>query len=990
MKTTVQKTKNPFATFSLRGGCLRKSGKGVASYAPFLMATASAVVLGSMFALSMPSVANAGYECGEGVSGPDVSTTTHFTSAVRFSRYDSDPATERGVTVTDTDSDPNTSTTVVTDTHRTIFQTSAVPVSGVYRGVYFYRSGNGDICLSSGADMSNVSYGIQANRDGEGIIDIQNTGSITNAEYDGIYVVRSGEGDIKITSQGAISSERGVYAWHEGEGDIEIRQFSQIDTGGNGIEAEHIGEGNVEITLSTAFDSSVPASITTGGGDGIDVEHADEGDVEITLSGGTSIVTGSDGTLTGDGVKVRHEDNGIVDIDISSGGSIRSNNHGIFVEHEGTYATNTSNNTYSVHVDIDGEVAGHKKGVLVEHRGTGDVVVEVDSAGSVTSRWYEGIKVNHAGTGKIKVDVSGAVSGGNDSGPITMMGSNDKTLVLRPGFSLSGEVASKGSGKGFLELAGRKPGSTSTSTSTSNTLGLGNIKDFKEFVKADETAWTVTGTSLSRFERAGVTGGTLRFSNVTFSMASNTREFFRVRDGGVLEVTGTNTLEGDLNNTASGKIDFLADRDSTLNVTGNYKGRGKVIFDVGADATAWKNHKLSINGILSGANLGRVVEVNPSTGAALGATNSDWLIESGGADKKGYFKATTVSTDENAESGATEQNIGGNIYDFVHEYDSVNSKNKWMFRWREVAPTVLSDAPRRIPPPRREPEGPEVEPPEGTAFRADARGHEGGLWAEQRSSRALLKSSTGGLLRKEGDSVHFGFDLPVRSFMGGDVVLGAGVLQEVSVSDISSSAVDGAIGTESHSASLRASWWSPVGFYVDGQSWYTRFSNDISMEGRSLIQDNEGVGMGATADLGYRFAVPLGGMDFEVVPQMQLVWSSVGFDDFVGSRGERVSLEDGDLVTGRLGLSWDGEWDAVGGSGRVYGGMNLRGALDGRTSVNISGVSLVSKDDDLSVDGSIGVSYEWDDGYSVYGEAKAFRHGNVEEVRANLGMSIDF
>lgn len=70
-------------------------------------------------------------------------------------------------------------------------------------------------------------------------------------------------------------------------------------------------------------------------------------------------------------------------------------------------------------------------------------------------------------------------------------------------------------------------------------------------------------------------------------------------------------------------------------------------------------------------------------------------------------------------------------------------------------------------------------------------------------------------------------------------------------------------------------------------------------------------------------------------------------------------------------------------------GANLHDALDGRTSVNVSGFSFAGKEG-FSVDGRLGLSYEWDDGYSVYGEAKALRQGDEEEVSASLCMSVDF
>ena len=95
-------------------------------------------------------------------------------------------------------------------------------------------------------------------------------------------------------------------------------------------------------------------------------------------------------------------------------------------------------------------------------------------------------------------------------------------------------------------------------------------------------------------------------------------------------------------------------------------------------------------------------------------------------------------------------------------------------------------------------------------------------------------------------------------------------------------------------------------------------------------------------------------------------------------------------MAGRLGLSWDGEWRDAGGSGHVYGGMSLSAALDGRTAVSVSGVSFANERKGLSADGRLGVSYEWDEGYAVYGEAVTSRRDDTEDVRVNLGAHIDF
>ena len=176
-------------------------------------------------------------------------------------------------------------------------------------------------------------------------------------------------------------------------------------------------------------------------------------------------------------------------------------------------------------------------------------------------------------------------------------------------------------------------------------------------------------------------------------------------------------------------------------------------------------------------------------------------------------------------------------------------------------------------------------------------------------------------LRSSDDSVHFGFNTPALNFMSGGLVV----------------------------------------------------SNSISPNlSASLV---EGMSMSNSIVLDYHFDV----MEFSVSPQIELAWTRFDFDDFTGpgSTG-KISLEDGDIVTGRLGLLFDGDY--------IYGGVNLRTAIDGKTSVNVSGVSIASEQDDLSVDGLLGFSYDWGEDYETYGELFM----DADEVRANLGVRVDF
>ncbi|MCY4038700.1 MAG: autotransporter outer membrane beta-barrel domain-containing protein [Hyphomicrobiales bacterium] len=235
------------------------------------------------------------------------------------------------------------------------------------------------------------------------------------------------------------------------------------------------------------------------------------------------------------------------------------------------------------------------------------------------------------------------------------------------------------------------------------------------------------------------------------------------------------------------------------------------------------------------------------------------------------------------------------------------------------------------------------------------------LWGEQLGSHTVL-----------------GFDVPVTRLMGGNVFVGTSVAHNSSTSNN--------ISVESQITALSADW-EHNGFYVGGQTQLARFTSDVSTGRLSVVRDNGGTGISTSMETGYRFNVT---NNFQISPQTELTWTRVGFDDFVGPHGEVVSLEDGDVVTGSLGLLWNGEWQGEEGFGRLYGEMNLRGNLDGKTSVNVSGTSIVNDQKDFSVDGKLGASYEWNEGYTVRGEVSTLRNDDAEEIRANLGMRIDF
>ena len=383
-----------------------------------------------------------------------------------------------------------------------------------------------------------------------------------------------------------------------------------------------------------------------------------------------------------------------------------------------------------------------------------------------------------------------------------------------------------------------------------------------------------------------------------------------------------------------GDVDFRGNGEGnpgTLDIMGNYEGSSgkRLKFHVGSNGQDYG--RLTIDGNVKGQSKASLVLDDETA-----ITNTPVLIK--------------VDGEAQADNFVGEETIGAFHYILEHDSDDLHT-------WRFVREgfSDAADQSSRIPNDIID------NIAASTRLNPDKRdGEEWHLWGEQIGSHTVL-----------------GFDVPVAKLMGGNMFVGTSVAQNFSTSNN--------ISVDSQVTALAANW-ERGGLYVGAQTRFARFISDVSTNRLSVVQNNEGTGINMSMETGYRLNM----MNFQIVPQAQLTWTRVGFDDFVGPHGELVSLEDGDRATGRLGLSWDGGWQGAEGFGRFYGGMSLRGNLDGKTSVNVSGVSIANEQKGLSVDGKLGLSYEWDEGYAVHGEVSALRNDDAEEVRADLGIRINF
>ena len=928
MKTAICETKNPVAVPLLRSEGLCAQGRSIVRHASFLRGMALAVALGPVFALPMPSFASNQADTTVAAAGSYTIASTTATSAGTVT-------TTSTITVTGNTASNSTNTTLdrTATANPTTTNTSVTTTSGSI----------------SGRSVGQESVGVYAYRGGygRGDLSITNNANISDSDYGIRSAHHGGHGRHDVINNGKIINARldGIHATSltppgrfggclcVRAGFFSVHSSEEISANNRGIYASHAG--NRELRVST--NSLIRAAI------GIRAMHTAGGNLRVRVEDSGEIVS------SGRGIFAQHNYHGHIYVDVLSGGSVTSSGQGA---------------------------------IFARHNGPNRVIINIHEGGSVSA---VGDTI-HVPLGRTVIDVAGSVSASGDDGKAINV-ANLARLTLLPSFSLDGKV----DGGETLRL--------SSSASDEGTLDFSTVEfgDFRSFEKTGDGFWTVTGVSNENedggFWDAAVKEGALHFSGATFKMRPNAYSSFAVEAGANLQIIGTNKLIGGLWNANDGKVIFAsAGQKDELTVARGYSSSGgELVFRIDLDERGenlvWDEDKLTIEGDISTRTSQPVLVEALRTGSGP-ADNSPVLIEVHGVSNPDSFVGTKTFGMHSYTLTPSNRTGGGREWHFVRGPAMYTSPV------RRIAPTLSRlMLPERTPVPAvPEPGGgSSAGEQSGLGLRGDARGYAGGLWAEQRSSRTSPEydAATGSLSRLEDNRVRFGFNAPATNLMGGDMVVGASMSQGLSASEVSSPVGDGSIGIESHAAALTALWRSPGGFYADGQARYARFSSSVSAENLFLVRDNEGVGTSVSAELGYGFAVPLGGMDFEVAPQAQLVWSHVDFDDFIGLHGGLFSLEDGDLVTGRLGLSWDGEWQDAGGSGRIYGGMNLHDSVDGRTSVNVSGESFVSKQG-LSVDGKLGLSYEWDGGYAVYGEATAVRRDGAEEVRANLGMSIDF
>ncbi|CNF23177.1 outer membrane autotransporter [Yersinia similis] len=233
-----------------------------------------------------------------------------------------------------------------------------------------------------------------------------------------------------------------------------------------------------------------------------------------------------------------------------------------------------------------------------------------------------------------------------------------------------------------------------------------------------------------------------------------------------------------------------------------------------------------------------------------------------------------------------------------------------------------------------------------------------------------------------------GIDVPLYQSQGGSLLTGGvNFTYGKAKADIHSFFGDGRINSAGYGLGTSLTWYGNNGVYVDGQLQTMWFDSDLSSRtaGHAVASGNNGRGYTSAIEAGKGYAL---GNGLSLTPQMQVTYSRVDFDTFRDPFDSEVSLQEGDSLRGRLGVSLNKEttWSAKDGTTRrshIYSHLDLHNEFLNGSKVQVSGGEFATRDERQSVGLGAGGTYEWQNGrYAVY--------GNVNLLGATRNVSDNY
>ncbi|TCQ71315.1 outer membrane autotransporter protein [Ochrobactrum sp. BH3] len=863
-----------------------------------------------------------------------------------------------------------------------IEKTAGMAKGGTY-GIFADNDGTGSTTVAvAGTVTASGTYGVFS-RNGSRATDLtvnQTGGTITGPSY-GIYALNRGTGATTVTVAGNVTGTNGYG----------IAAYGQASTTGVTVQ-QTLGsiEGKTGVLLSNygsgASLVSVADKVTGGAGAGIQTLAANGATINIAQTATLSATSG---------IAIR--DGGVAGNPIASdtvGGNVIVNSAGLVTGDAilglGDDTFNLAGGTYT------GNIYGDDRDDLQSNDGV------ANHEGNDTFNWTGG-KLVGGFYGQDGSDTA-TVSASSYDGSQVLDGGDDTSIAdgMIDTLTLKGVSATTNGGKiTNWEIV---------------TLDNANLSINDGVWHVGEPSEGTTGVNLTN-------GSTLDgMPSLDFNgnmMIDSTSTFIGTGDG-----SGVYSFSGDVTN--AGTITTVDDAvGDIIIIGGNYTGDGgQMLFDVVLGDDSSKTDMVVINGDTSGTtNVG----VNNVGGTGAQTNEGIRIVEVNGASNGSFSLLGDYSV-----GGKQAVVAGAYAYQLYKGGTSTPSDGNWYLRsqlkptdpetplYQAGVPTYeaypqallgLNGVPtlqqrvgnrfwagngNKVIAQGADPVGSPYAAPEEASVAIEG----SGVWGRIEGTHNSIEprfSTSGTDYDQNVFKLQAGIDGLLSETESGKLIGGITVHYTHGKIDTSSVYGDGEISTHGYGLGGTLTWYGENGFYLDGQGQVTWYKSDLDsvLANANLADGNKDFGYTLSLEGGKRFAIDPA---WSVTPQAQLVYSNVDFDAFTDPFGARVSLDRGESLQGRLGLTLDHEnsWQNDNGllnRTHVYGIANLYYEFLEGTKVDVDGVSFASRKDRVWGGLGVGGTYNWDnDKYSIYGEGlintSLNNFGNSYTIKGQVGLRV--
>ncbi len=928
-------------------------------------------------------------------------------------------------------------------TNITITQDADSTITGYTHGIRADNWGTGAVTITTAGIVNqtqtgatnNDTYGVYAYNDVSATdISLIQTGGSVSGNWFGMYANNRGTGTTTIVSSGDVTAtvRAGLYAFNASTAkDMVIQQKSGSVKGGTyGVFADNAGTGSTAVTLS--------GDVTASGDYGVYARNGSSA-TDLTVKQTAGSITGKTGILAwnrGTGISLVNvvgkvsggagagiqtiAANGST-IDIAASATVKATS-GIAIRDGGVAGNPVASDT------VGGNVTVNSAGTV-----TGDAILGLGNdtfnlaGGSYTGDIYgddrddpqsnDGI-ANHEGNDTFNWTggkLAGGFYGQDGSDTATVSASTyDGSQVLDGGDDTSVT-------DGMIDTLTLK--GVTAATNGGKIANWEVVKLDGAHLSINDGAWHVGEPD------EGTTGVFLNNGSTLDGMASldfdgnmtiaSTSTFVGTGDG-----AGVYSFSGDVTN--AGTITTVDDAvGDVVIVGGNYNGNGgQMLFDVVLGDDSSKTDMVVINGDTSGTtNVG----VNNVGGAGAQTNEGIRIIEVNGASN-GYFSLIGDYT----VGGKQAVVAGAYAYQLYQGGTSTPTDGNWYLR-SQLKPTEpetplyqagvpsyeaypqallgLNGVPtlqqrvgnrfwagngNKVVAQGADPVGTPYAAPEEAGVAIEGNGVWGRIEGAHNSIEPRFSTSATDYDQNV-FKLQAGIDGLLNETDSGKLIGGVTIHYAHGKTDINSVYGDGEIRTDGYGFGGTLTWYGENGFYLDGQgqvTWYTSDLNSL-LANTNLTDGNDGFGYTLSLEGGKRIAIDPA---WSLTPQAQLVYSNVDFDAFTDVFGSRVSIDRGESLQGRLGLTLDHENSWQNDKGlldrtHVYGIANLYYEFLEGTKVDVQGVSFASRNDRVWGGLGIGGTYNWDDDkYSIYGEGlvntSLNNFGDSYSVKGTVGFRM--